>query len=130
MSLYNKLNLYSNYEVIPMTNNYLNIESVSGEVEKKVKQSLKFRTGDFVWRVKFSAPLNPSTVNNRNLYVTTMNKTPLKTHIRYDSINQYIEIEPLEPYTENQSYILTVTKNVKSQGGKNLKNEVQLQFKI
>jgi hypothetical protein len=113
-----------------MTNNYLNIESVSGEVEKKVKQSLKFRTGNFVWRVKFSAPLNPSTINNRNLYVTTMNKTPLKTHIRYDSINQYIEIEPLEPYAENESYILTVTKNVKSQGGKNLKNEVQLQFKI
>ncbi len=113
-----------------MKSNFLNIESVSDEVQDKVKQSLKFRTGNFVWRVKFSAPLNPATVNNKNLYVTSLNQMPLKTRIRYDSINQYIEIEPLEPYTENKSYILTITQNVKSRGGKNLKKDVQLQFKI
>jgi uncharacterized protein YfaS (alpha-2-macroglobulin family) len=55
---------------------------------------------------------------------------PLKTYIRYDTVNQYIEIEPLEAYTQNQSYILTISKNVKSKGGKNLKAPVTLQFKI
>ncbi len=55
---------------------------------------------------------------------------PLKTRISYDTINRYIEIEPLDPYTENESYILTVTQNVKSIGGKNLKKSVQIQFKI
>ncbi len=113
-----------------MMNNFLNIESVSDEIQDKVKQTLKFRTGNFVWRIKFSSPLNPATVNNRNLYVTSLNKVPLKTHISYDSINKYIEIEPLEPYTENESYILTITQNVKSLGGKNLKNNVQIQFKL
>jgi hypothetical protein len=113
-----------------MTNNYINIEAVSNELQDKVKQSLKFRTGNFVWRVKFSSPLNPATVNNRNLYVTSLNQVPLKTNIRYDSINQYIEIEPLEPYAENESYILTITTNVKSMGGKNLKKNMQLQFKL
>ncbi|BCJ96858.1 hypothetical protein acsn021_44270 [Anaerocolumna cellulosilytica] len=111
-------------------NNLINIESVSEEVQNKVRQTLKFRTGKFVWRVKFTAPLNPATVNNRNLYVTTLAQIPLKTHIRYDSINNYIEIEPLEPYAEKESYILVITQKVKSRGGKNLKKEVQLQFSL
>ncbi|MDF2590093.1 MAG: hypothetical protein K0S41_3934 [Anaerocolumna sp.] len=113
-----------------MTTDYLNIESVSGETEDKVKQTLKFKTGNFIWRVKFSTPLNPESVNNRNLYVTSLNLTPLKTHIRYDSINKQIEIEPIEPYAQNESYILTITKNVKSKGGQRLKNDIKIQFKI
>jgi hypothetical protein len=111
-------------------NNLINIESVSEEVQNKVRQTLKFRTGKFVWRVRFTAPLNPATVNNRNLYVITLGQIPLKTQIRYDSINNYIEIEPLEPYAENESYILVITQKVKSRGGKNLKKEVRLQFSL
>ena len=45
--------------------NYLTIESVSGEAQDKVKQNLKFKSGKFVWRVKFTAPLDPSTVSNK-----------------------------------------------------------------
>ncbi len=112
-----------------MKNKYINIESVSEDEKDKVKQALKFRTGKFVWRVKFSAPLSPSTVNNRNLYVTSLNQVPLKTRIRYNSIDQYIEIEPLEAYSPNESYILTITTKVKSAGGQRLKKEVQIQFK-
>jgi len=113
-----------------MAPQYVNIEAVTEDVKDKVKQTLKFRTGTFVWRIKFSSPLDPSTVNNRNLYVTSAKQAPLKTNIRYDTVNQYIEIEPIEPYAQNESYILTVTRNVRSQGGKYLKKEVQIQFKI
>ena len=122
----------TNLEVTVMNSysNFLNIESVSDGIQDKVKQSLKFRTGNFVWRIKFSAPLNPATVNNRNLYVTSASQVPLKTYISYDSVNKYIEIEPIEPYMENESYILTITQNVKSKGGKNLNKNIQIQFKL
>ncbi|MDF2473379.1 MAG: hypothetical protein K0R92_573 [Lachnospiraceae bacterium] len=113
-----------------MINKYIKIESTSEDVEDKIKQKLRYPTDKFVWRVKFSAPLNPSTVNNRNLHVTSLKKVPLKTRIHYDSINGYIEIEPLEPYSPNESYILTVTTNVKSASGVPLKREVEIQFKI
>lgn len=113
-----------------MAGNIIHIESATQGVVDKVKQTLAFRTGKFVWRVKFNIPLNPSTINNKNLYVTTLNLVPLKTYIRYDTVNKYIEIEPLEPYAENESYILNITKNVKSQGGQNLKSPIQVQFKI
>lgn len=113
-----------------MPRKYLTIESVSGGVKDRVKQSLNFKTGDFVWRIKFTAPLKPSTVNNKNLNVTTMNNAPLLTNIRYDSVNNYIEIEPLEPYNKNESYQLHISKRVESRKGQKLQNEITIQFKL
>lgn len=109
---------------------YLNVEGISGGAEALVKQDLKFRTGKFVWRVKFTAPLNPSTVNSMNLYVTNSNDRPLNTSIRYDSVNNYIEIEPLEAYAQDEPYILNISKNVESRGGQKLKDDLRLRFKI
>jgi len=113
-----------------MASNYITIESVTGGVKNRVKQDLKFKTGNFVWRIKFTAPLKPTTVNNRNLYVTSLNQTPLQTNIRYDSVNKCIEIEPLEAYTRSESYLLHVTTNVMSQKGQKLPNEIVIQFKV
>lgn len=109
---------------------YIKIESVTGGVKNLIKQDLKFKTGNFIWRVKFTAPLNPSTINNQNLYVTSINQTPLKTNIHYDSVNNYIQIEPLEEYTTNESYLLHITTNVKSKKGQKLSNEITIQFKV
>lgn len=113
-----------------MAPNFITIESVIGSVKNRVKQNLKFKTGSFVWRIKFNTPLNPATVNNRNLYVTTESQTPLQTNIRYDTVENCIEIEPLAPYTKNESYLLHVTTNVKSKHGKSLPNEITIQFKV
>ncbi|WP_066713582.1 Ig-like domain-containing protein [Clostridium sp. Marseille-P299] len=113
-----------------MSTNYIDIEAVSGSPRNLVKQDLKFKTGKFVWRIKFTAPLNPATVNNMNLYVTTAAETPLKTLIRYDSVNNYIEIEPLEAYAKDESYILNISKKVQSKGGQTLKDDIQLRFKV
>lgn len=110
--------------------NYITIESVVGSGKNKVKQNLKYKTGNFVWKIKFTAPLNPATVNNRNLYVTSVNQIPLKTNIRYDTIENCIEIEPLAPYEKNESYLLHVTTNVKSKQGQSLPNEITIQFKV
>lgn len=110
--------------------NYLEIESTSANVAAMVKQDLKFKTGKFIWRVKFNTALDPSTVNNVNLYVTTLSQSPLKTAITYDSLNNMIEIEPLEAYTQNESYLLNITTKVKSKGGQSLKQPIQVQFKL
>ncbi len=109
---------------------YLEFENMTDGLQNKVVQDLKFKTGNFVWRIKFNSPLDPKTVNNVNLYVTTMNMAPLRTSIRYNSIENEIEIEPLEPYAQKESYILNITTNVKSLNGKNLPEPLQVQFKI
>lgn len=113
-----------------MGSNFLEIEAASDGVASKVRQDFKFKTGKFVWKVKFNTPLDPRTVNNVNLYVTTLNQSPLKTSIRYDNLNNVIEIEPLEAYAQNESYLLNITTNVKSKGGQNLKQPIQVQFKL
>ncbi len=99
-------------------------------LENKVRQDLKFKTGKFVWRIKFNVPLDPKTVNNVNLYVTSLDLSPLKTAIRYNSMENEIEVEPLESYAQNESYILNITTNVTSVSGKPLKEPLQVQFKI
>lgn len=113
-----------------MSTNYIDIESVPEGFENKVRQDLKFKTGKFVWIVKFNTPLDPASVNNINLYVTSVNLTPLKTSITYDANENSIQIEPLEAYAKDESYILHITTNVKSKGGKTLKKPIQLQFKV
>lgn len=113
-----------------MAYKYITIENVDGSSQNRVKQNLKFKTGDFLWRIKFTAPLNPATVNNRNLYVTTLDQVPLKANIRYDSVNNCIEIEPLSPYNKNESYLLHVTTNVQSKHGQKLPNDITIQFKV
>lgn len=113
-----------------MPSNYIIIESVIGSGKNRIKQDLKYKTGNFVWKVKFTAPLNPATVNNRNVYVTSLNNTPLQANIRYDSIENCIEIEPLSPYSKNESYLLHVTTNVKSKQGQSIPDEITIQFKV
>jgi len=110
--------------------NFISFESIPDEVEGKVKQNLKFKTGKFVWRVKFSAPLDPATINNMNLFVTNDSNVPLKTAIHYNSETHEIEIEPLEAYAKDSSYILHISKRVRSVGGQYLKNDISLRFKV
>lgn len=110
--------------------NYLEFESMTQGLENKVRQDMKYKTGNFIWKIKFNTPLDPKTVNNVNLYVTSLNLSPLKTAIRYNSLENEIEIEPLEPYAQSESYILNITTNVTSLGGKPLKEPLQVQFKI
>ncbi len=113
-----------------MSTNYIDIESISSGSEDIVKQDLKFKTGKFVWRIKFTAPLNPSTVNNTNLFVTNSEGSLLSTSIHYDPAKNVIEIEPLAPYAKDSTYILNVTQRVQSKGGQKLKSDIQIRFKV
>ncbi|WP_310602833.1 Ig-like domain-containing protein [Anaerosporobacter sp.] len=113
-----------------MASNYLDVETNSEDVKKKIRQDIKFRTNLFVWKVKFNTPLNPKSVNNVNLYVTNQNQAVLRTSIRYDTLNNTIEIEPLEPYSQTDTYTLNVTTKVQSKGGKNLRTPLKINFKM
>lgn len=111
--------------------NLLEIEPLTKDTGHRVKQNLKFKTGKFIWRVRFTAPLNPATVNNVNMFVTAEETgSVLRTAIRYNPTTNDVEIEPLEPYAKKTAYILNVTKNVRSKGGQNLKDEIKIRFTV
>lgn len=112
-----------------MASEYLDIQAPAGS-EKLVKQNLKFKTGKFVWRIKFSAPLNPSTVTTNNLYVTTSKGELLGAYISYDEASNSIEISPASAYSTTELYTLHITTRVQSRGGQALKEPVQVNFKF
>lgn len=108
----------------------LEIEDIPPQLTNKVKQNLKFKTGNFVWRVRFNIPLDPKTVNKETMYVANSQNQRLNTYIRYDIEQELIEVEPLEPYSMNEYYSLVITTNVKSRGGQALSEPVSLKFKL
>lgn len=41
-----------------MAKNLIDIEDIPPQLANKVKQDLRFKTGNFVWRVRFNIPLD------------------------------------------------------------------------
>jgi hypothetical protein len=113
-----------------MGSQFLQIDEVPDNLKQKVHQSLAFKTGNFVWRVKFSTQMNPSTVNAANMYLTSEFCDTLKTNIHYDIANNTVEVSPAEPYAEGITYYLNITTKVQSKGGQKLKAPVRLKFKL
>ena len=114
---------------IVMSSNYLDIQAPPGS-EKLIRQDLKFKTGKFVWRIKFTAPLNPATVNANNLYVTTSKGDLLGAYISYNEDSNSIEISPASAYSTTELYTLHITTKVQSRGGQSLKQPMQINFKF
>ena len=110
--------------------NYLDIKNVSDGYISKVRQDLKFKTGNFVWKIYFNIPLNPATVNNQNLTVTDSAGKDLKTNITYNSEMMAIEISPKEAYAQGETYFLHINKLVESKGGQRLKDEISVEFAV
>lgn len=108
----------------------IDIEDIPPSLSNKVKQDLKFKTGNFVWRVRFNIPLDPKTVNKDTMYVSNSQNEKLRTYIKYNMEEEIIEIEPLEPYSTNEYYYLIITTNVKSRGGQSLSEPIKLKFKL
>lgn len=122
--------LYTTFErEIHMASDYLDIQTPAGS-EKLVRQDLKFKTGKFVWRIKFTAPLNPSTVNTNNLFVTNSTGDLLNAYISYNPETNMIEIAPASAYSTTEQYTLHITTRVQSRGGQSLKEPVQIKFKF
>ena len=113
-----------------MAKGLLDIEDIPPQLANKVKQNLKFKTGNFIWYVRFNIPLDPKTVNKDTMYVSNSQNQRLRTYIKYVPEKELIEIEPLEPYAENEYYHLVITTNVRSKGGQSLREPVQIKFKL
>lgn len=113
-----------------MIKTMIEIEDIPPQLSNKVKQNLRFKTGNFVWQVRFNIPLDPKSVNKETMYVINSQNQKLNTFIKYDIQKEVIEVEPLEPYSTNEYYQLIITTAVKSKGGQSLKEPVSIKFKL
>jgi len=107
---------------------YLDIENVTQGMERKVHTHILYPSTTFTWRVKFNIPLNAESVNGINIFVTSSKNLPIKCQVKYISATNEIEIEPMENYNINESYILHITTKVQSRGGQHLRAPIEIQF--
>ena len=113
-----------------MSRQFIEIEDIPKEYENRVKQNLSFKTGKFVWRCRFTTALDPSTINSDNLYVVSETGQRIETTFTYNDANMEIEVEPLDAYAKDTDYFLHITTKVKSRGGQNLKEPVEIKFRL
>ena len=113
-----------------MEKKFLEIEDVPKGYENRIKQKLSFKTGKFVWRCRFTTALDPSTINSDNLYVVSDAGQRIPTKFTYNDADMEIEVEPLEAYAQNTDYFLHITTKVKSRGGQNLKEPLEIKFRL
>lgn len=94
------------------------------------REHLFTKTYNFSWQIRFSLELDPKTVNNTTMFVTSQAGSLVNCKITYDEITNIIEIKPLERYEPKAKYTLTVTTRVKSVKGASLKEDIQFPFSI
>lgn len=113
-----------------MGRNFIEIEDIPKGYENKVRQNLSFKTGKFVWRCRFTTALDPATITSDNLYVQSASGDRINTKFTYDDTNMEIEVEPIDAYAQDTDYFLHITTKVKSRGGQNLKEPVEIKFRL
>lgn len=96
----------------------------------KIHVNIKDPSEGVYWYIKFNIPLDPSSVSKKTMRVTETNGYILNSIITYTDTENLIIISPIDPYLQNEFYILTVTTDVKSAKGNNLKKEIHILFKL
>lgn len=84
-----------------------------------------------VWNVKFSDKLNPSTVNNNNVYIYDSLFNKINSSVVLDSDGKTLHVSvPTGTYKSGQSYNLVVSGNVASASGIKILKPVVMNFNI
>lgn len=82
------------------------------------------------WYIKFNIPLDGSTVSYHTMTVKDTDGYIMRTAITYADEKNMIVVSPMDSYQQGRFYILTISQDVKSAGGNNLKSVVNILFKL
>lgn len=108
----------------------MKVDSTDRGLNEKVKVHITDKHEKIYWYLKFSLPLDPSSVTKKTMNVIDKDGYLFHTNISYNQKLELISIRPLANYIEEQYYILCIKKEVRSQNLQNLKADVNILFKI
>jgi len=109
---------------------YIKLVTSSPELKDKIHVDVKSSTDTIYWHIKFNIPLDESSVSEKTAGVTDTQGYILNTKIRYSQKSNLISIQPLEPYVQNEYYIMSIYKDVRSANLQNLKRDIHILFKL
>ncbi len=104
----------------------------SADIENASKWPSKTITDlNKVWNVKFSDKLDPSTINNNNIYIYNSLFNKINSSVVLDSDGRTLHVSvPSGTYKSGQSYTLVVGSNVASASGSKILKPVVMNFNV
>ncbi len=109
---------------------FIKLVTSSPLLKNKIHIDVKNPTDVVYWYIKFNIPLDGSSVSEDTAGVTDKEGYILNTEIKYSRKSNVISIRPLEPYVQNEYYILNISKEVRSENLQELKNDIHILFKL
>lgn len=109
---------------------YIKLVTSTPLLKDKIHIDVKSSTDTIYWYIKFNIPLDETTVSEKTTGVTDTEGYILATEIKYSEKANRIRIKPLEPYEQNEYYILSISKAVRSTNLQNLKRDIHILFKL
>ena len=113
-----------------MMDNKFRVASTVSDIKDKIRINIDEDADTIYWYIKFNLRLDKSSVTNDTCEVIDTDGYLMRTYIAYDPERDYIVVSPIDTYKNNMYYILTITEQVKSEGGNNLKRPVHILFKL
>ncbi len=108
----------------------IKLDASQRDINKKFKNDIQNTEEKIYWYIKLSLPLDEESVSKKTMKVTDTKGYIFKTKIIYNKSLELIVIEALEPYKEDEYYILHISKEVRAESLKHLKKDVHILFKI
>ena len=108
----------------------IKLDASQKDINDKFKNEIENTEEKIYWYIKFSLPLDETSVSKKTMNVTDTKGYIFNTNIIYNKALELIVIETLEPYKEEEYYILHISKDVRAQNLKNLKKDIHILFKI
>ena len=114
-----------------MSDERFRVTSTMRDLNQKLKISIEDdKTEKIYWYIKFNLVLDKTSVTNKTMQVMDTDGYIMKTYIAYDMYRNLIVVSPMDTYVENKYYILSISTDVKSQKGQNLKKEIHIMFML
>lgn len=108
----------------------IKLDSSLKDINKKFKNEIEDTKNKIYWYIKFSSPLDETSVSNETMCVTRTDGYIFDTKIIYNKKLELIVIEALENYKEDEYYILQVSKDVRDEKKVSLKRQINILFKV
>lgn len=106
------------------------VATTNPHLKDKIKINIEDLDKPIYWYIKFNVPLDKPSVTNHTMSVMDTDGYLMRTYIAYDPGRDLIVVSPLDTYLENKYYILTISTDVRSAKGNNLKKEIYIMFML
>ena len=113
-----------------MNNDRIIVRTSIPSLQSKVQTKISGSADEIYWYIRFNISLDPDSVSGKTMNVTDTDGYIMRTVISYKPKHNVISVSPLDTYEEGRYYLLNISKNVRSEKGKNLRSTIHILFRL